>query len=354
MRIIQIVPRFELGGAEIMCENLTYALQRAGHCVTVVSLYDYRSAITGRLEAAGVDIRYLGKRRGPDIALLIRLCKLLRALRPDAVHSHLYASEYAVPAAMMAGISCRVHTLHNVAEKENTRAGRLLNRLFFRRFHTVPVALSRLVRETVEAEYDLPAARIPVITNGIDLTKCLPKQDYATNIPFTVLHIGRFVPEKNHMLLLRAFGRFHARYAQSELHLVGDGETRTKVEAYVRENGLSSCVRFFGLQENVYPFLQKADVFVLPSLYEGIPITLIEAMGSGLPIVASAVGGVPDMLDEGCAQLIPPEEEALFTALCRYYEDEGLRRTNGISAKARAACFSAEAMAVGYLEVYRA
>jgi glycosyltransferase involved in cell wall biosynthesis len=354
MKIIQIIPQFSVGGAEIMCETLSLALAALGHQVIVVSLYDYHSVITERLEAAGLDVRYLGKKRGVDLCVLHRLRKLLRAERPDAVHSHLYASEYVVPAAMLAGVRRRVHTLHNVAQKENGRAGRLLNRLFFHACRTVPVALSELVRDTVVEEYGLKKERIPVIFNGIDLSKCQEKETYARQGNFTVLHIGRFVETKNHLGLLRAFALLHEAHPDSELHLIGEGELMASVKQYAAECGLQDCVRFLGLQDKVHGFLQQADVFVLPSLYEGVPMTLIEAMGSGLPIVASAVGGVPDMLDGESALLVPPEETAVANALLAYYTDEALRRSHGENAKQRAADFSDITMAKRYVEVYQA
>ncbi|MBQ8352010.1 MAG: glycosyltransferase [Clostridia bacterium] len=353
MKIVQVIPQFSVGGAEIMCETLTYALIALGHDVIVVSLYDYHSVITERLEAAGVDVRYLGKKRGIDLSVLRRLCKLLRKARPDAVHSHLYASEYAVPAAFMAGVRHRVHTLHSIAQKENGRAGRLLNRIFFHCFHTIPVALSELVRETVVEEYHLKPKKIPVILNGVDLTKCKEKTDYARHGTFTVLHIGRFVKTKNQLGLLRAFSRFHAACPESELHLIGEGELKAAAEAYVAENGMADCVRFLGLQGNVHEFLHKADLFVLPSMYEGVPMTLIEAMGTGLPIVASAVGGIPNMLDEECATLVPCEEQAIADAMTSYYQSEQLCRTHGKAAKSRSSQFSDLKMAANYVEVYR-
>ena len=115
MKLLQVIPYFCFGGAETMCENLTYALRELGHDVVVVSLFDERTEISYRMEAAGVRIRYLGKKPGLDMSVVPKLTKIFREERPDVVHTHLNVILYAVMAARLAGgIPC-VHTVHNVA-----------------------------------------------------------------------------------------------------------------------------------------------------------------------------------------------------------------------------------------------
>ncbi len=353
MTIVQVIPMFGLAGAEIMCENLIYELINLGHSVTVISMYYYKSAITDRLESKGVDIRYLGKKKGLDLSMIRKIKKVLNEVKPNVVHTHLYSAEYAIPASMQVGVNCVVHTVHNIAEKENRSMARKLNKFFFKHCHVVPVALSELIRDSIVREYKLTKDKIPVIFNGIDLSKCIQKTDYSVNGNFKILHIGRFSEQKNHIGLIKAFKLFHDKHADSELWLIGDGEKKTEIEKYVADNELISSVKFLGLQSNVYGYLHDADIFTLPSNYEGIPMTLIEAMGTGLPIVVTAVGGVPDMLDKESSVFVTLDEKVISDAFERYYVSESLRKSHGNNARYKSQQFSSLTMAEKYSILYK-
>ena len=352
MKIVQVMPEFGLAGAETMCENLTYELIKLGHDVTVISMYDYHSAITERLEKSGIDVRYLGKKLGLDISMIPRIKKILKEVGADVVHTHRNCAQYAVPAAMLAGVKHRIHTVHNVAEKENGKLARKLNKFFFKHCHLIPVALSELIRDSIVQEYGINKDKIPVIYNGIDLSKCVPKTDYSVYGNFKILHIGRFSEQKNHVGLLRAFEIFHDKYSDSELWLIGDGEKKTEIENYVNENNLTSNVKFLGLQSEVHGFLHNADMFTLPSNYEGIPMTLIEAMGTGLPIVATAVGGVPDMLDNNNSILVNNNAIDISKGIESYYLNDALRRKHGCRAIEHSYSFSSTIMGAKYNDLY--
>ncbi len=351
MKIVQVIPSFGMGGAETMCENLVYELKKAGHEVIVLSLYDEQTAITRRIEDAGIDLRYLHKKGGPDFSMYGKLREVFRGENPDVVHTHLGAAKYVFPVASRLKIKV-VHTVHNVAAKEAPKSARIFNRFFFRRRKAIPVALSEKVRQTILQEYKMSEKDVPIVLNGIDIGKCIPKNDYSESGNFRILHIGRFFAQKNHEGLLQAFRQFHDKCCDSELYLIGDGEKREEAEAYVKDNRMESCVHFLGLQGNVYKYLHETDIFALPSLYEGIPMTIIEAMGTGLPIVATAVGGVPDMLSDDCALLVPVEADAIAAAFEKYYSDANLRESHGRAALRRADAFSASAMAQKYIAIY--
>ena len=354
MKILQVIPYFCFGGAETMCENLTYALRNLGHEVRVVSLYPERTPISERMERSGVFIRYLDKKLGMDLSMVPKLAKILKEEKPDAVHTHLDVIKYTVAAARLAGVKKCVHTVHNVADQEaEGRVQKIINGFYFRHGWSVPVALSPEVQRTILSFYGLDADKVPVIYNGIDLGRCIPKGDYGLGDTPTLVHIGRFNEQKNHDLLLRAFQMVHQRFPQCRLQLLGDGELREATEKLAGELGLQDSVFFLGSQSNVYPYLAQADAFLLPSKYEGMPMTLIEAMGTGLPIVASAVGGVPDMLTDGeSGLLVPCEAEAVSQAVIRLLESQPLRETLGKNALKESSRFSANHMAKQYLETY--
>lgn len=354
MKILQVIPYFCFGGAETMCENLTYALMAMGHQVTVVSLYQERTPISERMEAAGVRILYLDKKLGLDLSMVGKLRRIMREEKPDAVHTHLDVIKYAVAAAKLAGIQRCVHTVHNVADKEaEGKLQKWLNGFYFQMGWSTPVALSPQVQQTIVDFYDLKPGKVPVIYNGVDLSRCIPKESYAFGEKFRLVHVGRFNGQKNHKGLLEAFQMFVRTHPNGELTLLGDGELMEETKKQAAVLGLQEKVRFLGSQSNVYPYLHEADVFLLPSNYEGMPMTIIEAMGTGLPIVATKVGGVPDMLVDGESGLLTDCDSAQVAAACEKLADsEQLRRELGQQAKKDSLRFSAEYMAKCYLEEY--
>ena len=351
MKIMQVIPYFCFGGAEIMCENLTYALKNAGQDVFVVSLYNERTPIARRIEEAGIRIVYLDKKLGLDLSMVPKLAKLMRQERPDVVHTHLDVIKYAVAAAKLAGVKKCVHTVHSLADREaEGRVQKIINGAYFRSGWSVPVALTPEVQTSIAEFYGLPLAQIPVIYNGIDLSRCVPKTTYESGETVKILHIGRFDIPKNHAGLLEAFRLLRQSHPECRLRLVGDGDLRADMEALAREKGIDDAVEFCGMQSNVYPYLHEADIFTLPSIYEGNPMTIIEAMGTGLPIVASRVGGIPDMISDGeSGLLVEPEPQSICDGLARMAEDGALRRRLGENAKAQSQRFSAEQMAKDYL-----
>ena len=352
MKIVQVMPDFGLAGAETMVENLSCGLAAEGCDVLVISFFELHTAITERIENRGIKIKYLGKKRGFDPSIISKMRKIIKAYQPDVIHTHRYVLPYAFLASM--GFKAkRVHTVHSVAQKEQTKVGKNINRVLFRYFNVVPVALSKEIQRTIQEVYGLPDNRIPVVFNGIDLSRCIVKESYARKDTFTVLHIGRFMDVKNHELLLRSFARFKGQHSDARLQLLGDGELKENMMQLAGQLNITDAVEFAGLQSNVYPWLHNADVFILPSKFEGMPMTLIEAMGTGLPIIASNVGGIPDMLSsQKEALLIEPKEEKIIEALEMVYSDAKKREYWGRNALQRSSLFSSQAMARKYLQLY--
>jgi len=217
----------------------------------------------------------------------------------------------------------------------------------------VPVALSPEVRRTIVSFYGLKEEKVPMIYNGVDLGKCRSKQHYCLSEPVCLLHVGRFNAQKNHRGLLEAFARITGSRPDCCLKLIGEGELQKEMEDLAESLGIREKVSFLGTQSNVYPFLQEADVFLMPSLFEGMPMTIIEAMGTGLPIVASAVGGVPDMMEDRVSgMLVPCEPEAVSRAVLQLLEQDDFRKKLGTNALERSRLFGAEHMAQCYYQVY--
>lgn len=353
MKVIQVMPEFGLAGAETMCENLSVELVKMGVDVVVISLYDFNSAITRRLEDYGIKVRYLGKKKGLDISVINRLRNIFEEEHPDVVHTHRYVMKYVYPAACIARVPKIIHTVHNVAEKENSETGKLLNRFFFKSKKIIPVALSGHVQDTIISFYKLKKDCVPVVYNGIQISKCIPKNSYELKKPISIIHVGRMSDQKNHVELLKSMKILIDKGYHIELTMIGDGELRKEISNDICMHNLQDNIRWIKETDNIYPFLHDADIFVLPSKYEGVPMSLIEAMGTALPVVVSNVGGIPDMIQDGESGVFcDPSSGSISKALETMIQNIELREKCGKNAKKSVVKFSVEVMAKAYYELY--
>lgn len=353
MRVVQVIPELGLGGAEIMCENLVRELLERGADVTVISLYRFESPITERMKRSGVDVIFLDKKPGLDLSMVFKICKELKRVNADVVHSHCYALKYAAPAAVLAKVPVRVHTFHSVAQKENGPVSRFVNGLFFKYGKVMPVALSESNKETIRKVYKGYRGTIPVIHNGVRIDRCKAKEDHSFGDNIQILHVGRFSEPKNHFELLKAVKTLHEQDPRIRLRLVGEGELRETVTQAVHDMGMDSYVELYGTTDDVFSVMAQADIFTLPSIYEGMPLTLIEAMGTALPIVASRVGSIPEMITDGENGLLcEPTNDSITETVKRFIEDPALRAKCGENARISSERFSIEKMTNEYIRCY--
>ncbi len=336
-----------------MVENLIYELKKHGCEVVAVSFYSLQSDITKRLEENGIKIIYLGKKRGFDVSLLFKLHKLLKTENPDVVHTHIGAAQYVFPVAKLAKIRKVIHTVHSIAQKENSTFNQKINKLYFKYAGVIPVALSKSVQESILRVYDISAENVPVVFNGMPLEKYNAKNNYALGDNINIIHVGRFSEVKNHKGLIEAFKKVERFYPQVILNLYGEGPLFDIIKEIVTKENLSDKIVFHGLTDNVADELTKNDIFCLPSNYEGIPMTLIEAMASAIPIVATAVGGVPDMLTNGHNAFVCSNDvDDIAHCLIELIKSQELRQKFGQSAFERSRFFSSQKMAEEYMKIY--
>ena len=352
MRILQVITALNLGGAQTLLENLSYGLAVEGQDVTVVSLESQRTATARRLEERGIRVIYLDKKPHFDSSVVGKLARVFRELRPDVVHAHNIRKLYVLGAAKKAGVRHVIYTVHNIAWKEQGRLGGAFSGLVFRAGLMVPVGLSPLVTQSIEERYRLK--NVPTIFNGTDLGRFHKKTDYRLHEPPVILNIARLDEQKNHARLIDAFELVLGSFPGAVLVIVGDGVLMEDLKSMTRERGLEQKVCFDGLRDDVAPYFDRADLFCLSSDYEGMPMTLIEAMAAGMPIVSTGVGGIPDMLRHGSSALLtPPDAPALAEAMLRLLSDTELRRSLGRAAWEESRRFSHRATAENYLALYR-
>jgi sugar transferase (PEP-CTERM/EpsH1 system associated) len=359
--------RLGVGGLENGVVNLVNRLPRDAFrhsIVTITEAAEFRS----RIEREDVQIHELRKPPGRSPAYLLELHRLLRTLRPDVLHTRNANALECQLAGWAARVPARVHGEHgwDVHDLHGTSAKyRWLRRLlapFVHRFMTVSEELADYLRGPV----GLASRRVVRVCNGVDTERFRPRSGAPppAGWPFgqerVLCGVGRMKEVKDPLNLAEAYVRACVREPgladRWVLVMVGDGPLREAVQDRLRRSGLLDRAWFPGSRDDVDAFLAVADLFVLPSRNEGISNTILEAMASGVPVIATAVGGSPELVDDGVTgRLVPAEDpEALASAFLDYARDEALRIEHGRNGRARCEReFSIEGMVERYATLYR-
>jgi len=349
--LFHIINSLRPAGAEQFVVNMLRYHDRARYRPVCICL---RAPMGTHLEAAvqqmGVPLHFLDVSNKPLRWLHnMKLNALFKEYRPTVVHTHLSSIRYAFPLTIKHRTPVRVHTLHNLAKEEmGTGANRLVRLLAFkyRLGCFVPIAIAEEVARTFETLYGYHNPCL--IPNGIPVQNFTPNSATRVKVreahrselsSLIFIHVGRFSYQKNHELLVNAFANLlpHAD-VPVELWLVGDGELRETVQAQVKSLGIQERVRFLGVRSDIPDLLRAADVFVFPSRWEGNPLSVMEAMAAGLPVVATAVGGVPELVEDGVSGILVPNEDhnALVGALQQLVQRADLRAQMAHAARRRA------------------
>jgi sugar transferase (PEP-CTERM/EpsH1 system associated) len=367
--VVHLVHSLSIGGLETLLVACINRMPPEHYRHAVVCLTGYTS-FADTITRPDVELYVLGKPPGLGLGTHLSFWRLMRRLRPTVLHTYnLSALEYGFTAAM-AGVPVRIHAEHGRDASDphglNPKHNFLRRRLapFIDRFIPVSEDLDRWLGEVVR----VPRAKTLFIKNGVDTDKFAPGGSAAPDSPwaagdFVIGTVARVQDVKNHRALVDAFARLRTLLrAQApdlaprvKLSIVGDGPLLPAVRAQVDALGLSNAVWLPGARSDIAALLHSFSVFALPSLAEGTPVSLLEAMSCGLPVVASRVGGIPEVVDDGAQGLLVPvgDVEALAQALARYAGDPELRAAHGRAARARAQeRFSMRAMLAAYGALY--
>ncbi len=288
-----------------------------------------------------VDLIPLRLRRPGDLGAARALGRILRERHVDVLHSHLfYSSLFASPIGKLCRVPLVVETPH---VREHWRQGlksRYVVDRFAGRFVDQYIAVSEANRRYLIEEKGLPAEKIVVIHNGSDVARFNPHRQapaplrrslgFGEDDPVLVV-VGRLEPQKGHRVLLEALPAVRREFPSARLVCVGEGALRGDLERQAAELGLAGSVHFVGQQANVEDWLALADLTVLPSFYEGLPLAAIESLAAGKPMVATAVDGTPEVIVDGTTGLTVPagEPAPLARAICRLLGDPRLRERLG-------------------------
>lgn len=367
--ICHIIYRLTIGGLENGLVNLINNLPDDHYRHAIVCTTE-ATEFRDRIRRRDVEIYELRKRPGKDIAAYGRMWRILRRLRPRIVHTrNLPALDMIIP-AYFSRVPRFVHSEHGLdmieLDGKNTKYNlmRRASRLVIDRYVTV----SRDLNEWLRREVGIPAARIETIYNGVDTARfspegaepCILPQGFSPPGSIVVGTLGRFDTVKNQVLLVRTVARVldHRPELRARLRLVliGDGKERGAIEAALAADSLRDISWMPGFRDDTPSVYRALDIFVLPSLREGISNTLLEAMSSARPVIATRIGGNPEIVPDGIVgQLVEPgNPDALAQAIQRYIDDPPLMRAHGEAGRTHVLrSFSLDAMVKNYDKVYR-
>ncbi|MBI5329081.1 MAG: TIGR03088 family PEP-CTERM/XrtA system glycosyltransferase [Betaproteobacteria bacterium] len=367
--IAHVIHHFGTGGMENGMVMLFNHLPEEKYRHAVINLAGY-GEFRHRIRRADISFHDLGKQAGRDVSWHVRLNRLLKELRPDILHTRNLSALEAQFTGAWRGIRGRVHgehgrdiyDLHGKNWKYN-----LLRRAARHAVHRY-IAVSRDLEQWLHHDIGVPPQRVRQIYNGVDGARFHPRAeerpdlgrpDFFAGAECVFGTVGRLAAVKDYPTLVRAFAllcRQHPNPAGLRLVLVGDGPQRGQVEAAIHETGLTNAqVWLPGDRKDIADWLRALDVFCLTSLGEGISNTILESMASGLPVVATQVGGTPELIEAGVnGSLIPAgDAQTLAATLAGYALDPERRRREGLAARARIERdFVIERMAAQYAAVY--
>lgn len=308
VHVVYSVLSLDTGGLERLVLELAFELRRRGDRVSVVCV-ERRGQLAEQVEKLGAEVFCLDKPPGRSKAAVDRAEQLLRRLSPDVVHTHqIGALWYLGQAAKRRGRIAVVHTEHtDHARHVKGLWGKIRNRIILKTYGRLAgkfCCVSEDVSRSVRRWGTLPARKVTVVTNGIDTEKYVGRENRARiradhrfgADDFVFGTVGRLAEVKRQDLLLRGMAKARADVPNAKLLIVGDGAERAALTRLARELGIGDAVVFAGYQAEPQAFLQAMDAFVLTSRHEALPLALLEAMAAGLPVISSAVGGIPDLV----------------------------------------------------------
>jgi sugar transferase (PEP-CTERM/EpsH1 system associated) len=361
IHIVHVLHSLQVGGTENGVVNLINALNGEFRH-TVIAMTD-SGPLANRLPT-GVSVHCLEKRPGLDWGVVGRLIILLRRLSPDVIHSRNWGSFDAILPARFTGVPVVIHGEHgrDIKDPEGRNPRRRYLRRFFAPLVNRFVAVSNDLRRWLIKDVRIPEQKVTTIHNGVNTNCFTPRNSAAARAALGLVAdrpiigtVGRLDPVKDQAGLIRAFAQVRSQFPEAVLVIAGDGPCREELRGLVAALRLGESVRLLGERKDIPNVLGAMDVFVLPSIAEGISNTILEAMATGLPIVATRTGGNPELIEDNVAGILVPVRapEALARAVSTYLRDPQLRHAHGRAARERAIKeFSLEQMVSQYRNLY--
>lgn len=369
MRVAHIIKVTRISGAERHLLVLLEALRQRGvdaHLLMLVEDGKPMADMAREAQARGIPLRALTIQRDINPSLVFKLRRALREIAPDIAHSHLIHGDlYGLCAAKLAGIGVVISSRHNDDQFRHHPVWRRISPWLWRAT-SGGIAISAAIKDFMIQVEGAPSEKIRVARYGLQETWVADaelravRQDLCAELRLDedALLLGivcRLVEQKGVAYALRAFQRMRARFPTAHLVIAGDGELRSALEALAAELGIAAHVHWLGWRSDAAAMIGAFDALLLPSLWEGFGLVLLEAMARRVPVIASRVSAIPEVVVHGETGLLvaPRDVDALAAAMTRLLADHALRQHMGLLGAARLEeRFSVERMARETIAVY--
>lgn len=339
MKIAQVITSLGFGGAEREVARMAVRLANAGDDCEVVCVCE-EGHLASEVRAQGVSVVSLNCGKSPGLTGVSRLTAYLKASRPDVAHSHLI--NWAPLCGRLAGVPAVVSTEHSLALWKS--GIRIAFDRFVARYADKIIVVAGAIKDARVTRWRIPAEKLVLIENSIDLARfdiavdrdAIRGEIGASNGPLVVA-VGRLIEIKGHKYLIHAAKAVIDKVPETTFALLGDGPLLEELNSQAQDLAISGRFRFLGYRQDVEAVLKCSDAFVLSSLSEGTSIAVLEAMAAGVPIVATAVGGNPEVIEAGRSGLLVPAENpaALADAILEVLLDPDLASRLAKEARSR-------------------
>jgi glycosyltransferase involved in cell wall biosynthesis len=298
--------------------------------------------LSANLNGIGVKTHMLSEKKMSSFQILFRIRKIVRENGINVIHSHRYKENFLAYFASLPYTDIRlISTQHGMPETTNSLKSRILRQMNFfilAYFFTFTVPVSKEIQDTLLRKNGFNKSRVAVIHNGVFLPAIT--RDHRNSSSYIIGSAGRFVPIKNYPLFIK-IAYLCKKEPGIHFNLAGDGPDHLLLENLVRAKSLESTFKFCGHTPTMQGFYQEIDVFVNTSLHEGIPMSILEAMAYGIPVIAPRIGGIPEIIEDGIdGFLIRPDNAELFAEKCLLLcQDTELRKKIGAAARQKISSF---------------
>lgn len=351
IKITEIIPILSIRrGAETFFVNLCTEFSRRKDIeLSIVLLYDeIDESFKAQLKNLPSTVYFCHKHKGIDLKAGRLFKKILKEINPDVIHTHnCCLFTYFLAFGFRKQKWNYFHTCHSVPLNEATSLEHKLRKIFARKHLMTNIAISSSIQKEFISKYGVE--NIKKVVNGVPFKE--PKESKKS---YDFINVASFDKVKNHELLLKSFAKVLESNNNLSLVLVGKGEELTKIKCLAEDLKISKNIIFTGQVSDVSSYLVKSRCFVLSSNFEGLPISLLEAMNFGLPVISTNVGGVPDIIKERNGILVEPNDvNALFNAMNKIISDKDLEQKLGQNNLVDIKNYTIEVCANEYLKIFK-